>query len=593
MGNYNDILLVLGSLRYKSAPDVDFGLKVPFVQSGKNYIELDRSATVNLQQVYDDERQKSALFRPVAKLTLIFSNSYTGSSTYTPFTNSLYYTNAEIAAAANCQGDPAVWEGFPQYHEFDFIRSDFNTIGYTQPPDNHLKFKPKDASKYNWNFYMTYASENDINQTCSAKLVIPDFTSPVNVSWVVSDGVPFAIKLKTLSGMKIIQLWCPIKHGVQPGEYVKFKSPFNFNGVDLIEVYKLGNGTVGSEDYVINILDPGYSGIFDGDTGIFKRVILSSNLTETTSEYYVRRHKILTNATSSVVVNSGYEQNIFKTVAKYERPPYTPNQVGRISLKEGGQTYTLSFNTDVDLTNLVDNQKRPISKLYYTIIWKGYFGWTKSLKQGWDFNLPVDPTTQQPTTRWEDGNTSSNTGLPTNSYNTTGPIGVNPLGVPYSFIYTENLSIGDSLDGNICEWNDYTQLEQDLSTYYNKIRFNENLFNISMGSSSNPFGYYYQPHNEIEIAAFSNYLEEGSSRNIDGLPDWAHYSENRDVFVWRDKYPYGYIDSDNIGVNWPFMNGRHHPYKNIIFRIIPEGTNYSEYTRNNATTQTMLTDGCE
>ena len=137
------------------------------------------------------------------------------------------------------------------------------------------------------------------------------------------------------------------------------------------------------------------------------------------------------------------------------------------------------------------------------------------------------------------------------------------------------------------------QLEKDLSDYYHKIRFNENLFNISMGVTTNPFGYYYQPHHEIDIAAFSDYLEEGSARNTAGVPDWAYYSENRDIFVWRDKYPYGYIDSDNIGVNWPFMNGRHHLFKNIIFRIIPEGTNYNEYTRNNATTQTMLIDGCE
>ena len=147
-------------------------------------------------------------------------------------------------------------------------------------------------------------------------------------------------------------------------------------------------------------------------------MLFRSNLTETTSEYYVRRHKILTENKAPVVVNSGYEQNIFKTTAKLERAPYTPNQIARISLKEGGQTYTLSFNSDTDLSNLVDNQKRPISKLYYTIIWKGYFGWTKSLKQGWDFNLPLDPTTQQPTTWWQDGNSGSDTGLSTSVYNT-------------------------------------------------------------------------------------------------------------------------------------------------------------------------------
>lgn len=40
MGNRIGTRVVLGSLRYKSAPDTEIGLKVPFIQSGKNMIEL-------------------------------------------------------------------------------------------------------------------------------------------------------------------------------------------------------------------------------------------------------------------------------------------------------------------------------------------------------------------------------------------------------------------------------------------------------------------------------------------------------------------------------------------------------------------------
>ena len=68
---YNETIIVLGSLRYQSAPDTDIGLKVPFIQSSKNGIEFDRSADVNLQQVYDDERQSSTLFRPSCALLFI------------------------------------------------------------------------------------------------------------------------------------------------------------------------------------------------------------------------------------------------------------------------------------------------------------------------------------------------------------------------------------------------------------------------------------------------------------------------------------------------------------------------------------------
>jgi hypothetical protein len=207
------------------------------------------------------------------------------------------------------------------------------------------------------------------------------------------------------------------------------------------------------------------------------------------------------------------------------------------------------------------------------------------LKQGWDYNLPLQQTLSGdvPQSWWQLTNTDSDVGLTTNSYTNGG----------FTFYYNEQPTVGTTLDGDICGWNDYEQTEQELSTHYHKIKFNPLVFDISLGQPNNPFGYFYQPHFEVDIAVFSDYLEEGSAKNTAGLPDWSYYSENRDLFVWRDKYPYGYIDADGNGVDWPFMNGKHHPFKNIIFRIIPEGSNYKEYTNNNATTQTMLEDGCE
>ena len=75
MGNRFDTKIILGSLRYKSAPDVDTSLTVPFKQTFKENVEFDRSADVSLAQIYDDERQKSDIFRPSCKVSLIFKNS--------------------------------------------------------------------------------------------------------------------------------------------------------------------------------------------------------------------------------------------------------------------------------------------------------------------------------------------------------------------------------------------------------------------------------------------------------------------------------------------------------------------------------------
>jgi hypothetical protein len=105
----------------------------------------------------------------------------------------------------------------------------------------------------------------------------------------------------------------------------------------------------------------------------------------------------------------------------------------------------------------------------------------------------------------------------------------------------------------------------------------------------NPFGYYYQPHHGLSIRAFSTYIEEGDKKNVVDVPNYAYFSSSKDSFLWKDLYSYGYIDSDNVGVNYPFLNGVHYPNDTIIFRIIPEGTNYSEQ---NITAEPII-DDCE
>jgi hypothetical protein len=108
-------------------------------------------------------------------------------------------------------------------------------------------------------------------------------------------------------------------------------------------------------------------------------------------------------------------------------------------------------------------------------------------------------------------------------------------------------------------------------------------------SKNNPFGYYYQPHHGLSIRVFSSYVEEGNKKNVVDVPNYSYFSSSKDTFLWRDIYSYGYIDSDNIGVNYPFLNGVHYPNSTIIFRIIPEGTNYSEQ---NITAEPII-DDCE
>jgi hypothetical protein len=59
--------------------------EVPLIQTSKEIIEFERSIDVGLEQVYDDERQRSDIFRPVGKFMVLFSNNLAGSSIYNPF----------------------------------------------------------------------------------------------------------------------------------------------------------------------------------------------------------------------------------------------------------------------------------------------------------------------------------------------------------------------------------------------------------------------------------------------------------------------------------------------------------------------------
>jgi hypothetical protein len=586
MGNNKEIRVVLGTLRYKSAPETSLALQVPFVQNVKEIIEYDRSVTISLAQAFDDERQKSTVFRPTAKFSIIFKNAYTGKTNYNPFENNLSYVNTKELAKRQCAegANNVSWIGFPQYNEFDFIRNDYNVVGYTVPPNNHISFITKSASSYNWNYYLSYPYSNNKTKT----LNYTDSVSSSQTNWVCGNGIPFIITNVIDSGNNLLSFRCPVKHGLIEGEYVELN--ISYLGNKYFEVYSLGNGLVNSESTVFNIYNYGFTGTTfnDGIKGTFKRVIDINNPADTTSEYYVKQLKIISSDKDCVLNKSGFEQNVFGQNRKFEGSGFTPDKQSKVTVREGSQSYNVTFNKDFDLNKLVDNQKRPISEVFVTVIWKGYFGWmfgaNGQLKQGYDFNLQL--VSGKPSTWWSRTNTSSNTGFPMDSYTTP----LNTLGS--RFYYVKTLPEGTVIDGDFCEWNDYDQTERTLSTLYHKMTFNETFFDVRLGkneSNLNQLGYYYQPNHKMTLRVYSDYIEEGDSNNIVGLPNYAYFSTSNNSFIWRDIYTYGYIDQDNRGVDYPFINGKHYPYKNFVFRIIPEGTNFvSDNIINDP-----LTDDCE
>lgn len=543
----NKFTIVPSNFLYKSAPFVDEKVSISLNQTSQQLVEYDRSSTISLAQVYEDERQATQTFRPTFKVTYLYANTYTGSTDYLPFQYNLYYINAEQSSVSG------VWRGFPQYYEFDFYR----------PPvdDQHIDYKSKSAYTYNWNFYFSYAYNNNYDK----RLTYYTNTGN-NINWVAKDGIPFTITNSTSDGSGVIRFECIAPHGLTEGEYVELS--LTYRNSNIFQVYSLGNGLFGGETYIFNVLNIGYTGgtFNNGVTGTFKRVINPDNM-ETKSKYYIRENKILTNVDDTTVTKAGFEKNVFNEENKFEYSSITPNKVSRISKKTSSNAYNITSAYDLNFTTLKDNQKRPISEIFLTTVFKGYSGYFNQpsnnvgLKQGWEFNI-----TKSANTWWDLNNIDSNTSIPVSAYTRTS-------GVTKTFFYNQNLKRGDVIDGDFCEWNDYLQEERVISRYVQKIKFNQNVFQTTNNFSTNSPGYYYMPHGSMTIRVFSDYVETANAGEVDMIPSYSFYSKSDDQFRWRDLYSYGYKDNLNRGVDYPFLNMSQYPYADIIFRLIPEGTN--------------------
>jgi len=547
----NKYTIIPSSLQYASAPAVDQEINVDLISKTTELTEYDRSATISLAQVFDDERQRCTIYRPTFNITYIYANTITGTTDYTPFINNLYYIQPQESKGSG------IWKGFPQYYEFDFFRP--------RVDDQHFVYKSKSAYTYNWSYCLTYASENDTKKQLS-------YSSPDigNINWIASDGIPFSIQNTFQKGTPIIRFTCTAKHGLTVGQFAELS--FFYKSSNLFQIYSLGNGQTGSDEYVFNIVNLGYTGTTfnNSKTGTFKRVINPDNLSETRSSYYVRKHKVVATIDDLMMTKNGFQRNIFRDEKKFEYSSITPNEISRISQKTSNNSYNVTSARDCDLAGLVDNQKRPVSELYLTITNRGYSGYFNypfagsGLKQGWGFNI-----TSQSNSWWDGNNVNSNTNIPTSSYTLTN-------GATKTFYYNEDLKVGDLIDGDFCEWNDYEQLERIVSPYYQKIKYNPYVFQTTNLMDTNAPGFYYKPHNKIQIRVFSDVIETANPTTVTNVPSYAYYSRSDREFRWRDLYTYGYIDEVNKGVDYPFLNSAHYPYTNVIFRLIPEGINFTD-----------------
>lgn len=566
MSNYT---IIPSNLQYQSAPTVDQKISVTLQESPKTLVEYDRVSNVSLAQVFEDERNASFTYRPTFKFSFLYENSMIGTTSYVPFRDNLYLVDNENSFVSG------IWRGYPQYYEFDVLRSDVD--------NTHIGYKAISAYSYNWSFYLSYGFQNDPDKELYSVINNNSYT------WKAKDGIPFVIKNIQINGNPLISFECIAPHGLEPGESVRLS--FKYGNKDVFEVFSLGNGLLGSDATIFNVYNVGFTGttFANSSTGTFIRIIDTQIASETTSEYYIRKNRILTNKSDAIITKVGFEKNPFLDEKKLEFSSITPNNLTRISQKTSSNTYSVSFKRDIDLTGLIDNQKRPVSELFLTVINKGYSGYFNKpkngvgLKQGWKFNI-TDPVNFW----WDENNVNSNTNIPVSSYTQTN-------GVTKTFYYNQDLSLGSLIDGDFCEWNNYTQTERVISPYYQKIKYNQDNFQVTTSLDTNAPGFYYQSHFAMPIRVFSNYIEVGDLNFVDEVPSWAYFSKSDQQFRWRDLYSFGFFDEENRGVDYPFLNDAHYPYINTIFRLTADnaGINFNSGLTGSTIPYQPLIDKCE
>ena len=543
----NNFTLIPSSLNYKSSPSVDLEINIDLNQTQKELIQYVRNSNVNLAQLYDDEKQTSFRYRPTFKLDYIYDNTYTGTTEYIPFRNNLYYVDATQSKLSG------IWKGFPQNYEFDFFRP--------RVMENHFTYLPQSAYTYNWSYYLSYPFENDYDKEMEV------YYDGNILNFKASDGIPFVISQGTQGSASVIEFNCFAPHGLSENDFVELS--INYDTQKIFSVLSLGNDNYDSSSTVFNILNVGYTGnTFDtGVVGTFKKIIDAEN-PETKSKYYVRKHKILINENDIEISKTGFELNAFKNQRQLEYSAITPNNIDRISQKTSSYSYNITLNKDLILSGITDNQKRELSEIYLTIINKGFSGYFNKpitgsgLKQGWFINL-----TNTANYWWDDFNSKSDSNIPFSSYTLTN-------GSTETFYYNDVLNEGDVVYGDFCEWNDYYQYERVVSSFIQKIKFNQDIFVTTTTPTTNAPGYYYPVHFSMPIRVFSSYIETGNADQVINIPDYAFYSEFDQGFRWREPYQIGFFDDNDRGVNYPYLNNALYPYQDVIFKLIPEGSNY-------------------
>jgi hypothetical protein len=447
--------------------------------------------------------------------------------------------------------------GFIPYDEFAFLRRDLyrqvtsiptgTTLGGEYAPETsyvgsteHTTITAMNSPYQNWNIYLSYAYTGDTQYPMKYSL-----SGGTTHEFTAGNGIPFRVTSNT----KTFTLTSPVPHGMSAGEYIILDNkPYYINFV--------GDELYDSENYVI-VLNKSQFTLTDANalngslvvTG--KRCLDRNNVSGTTSTYYVRKHKTLSDIGDYILDNVGFENPIFE----HERKIILENSNGDNDIiveRNRPESILFDFKEPFVLSGLKNNLGYTPTEVFVTTIFRngnGYFDYPP--KVGYKFNFHNSWIDEH-----FDGDTSKETNLSGGTFTKSG----------YTFTSGVELPIGSELVGDFVEYNKKELKERVVSGTFHKIYNPTTLFDYgqtddtiySGATETNPIGLYYQVHHRVKLRELSPYLETAKTNQIYNLPENTIYDSDENVWRWRDLYSHGYIDPNGFGTNFPYVNNIHY-----------------------------------
>jgi len=618
MGDNKNIRIVRGSQRFAGSPDRDIRL-IPYIDvDRRELIQGNRNRVLNLVEQFQTEREYCSAYRFYGKIDVVYNNVITGKTDDSKFLESMYF----LPDWEGCRDNTIMYNGSPHPNSGPPCYGLPPSMSFSMiPPQDYgssdMTTSYNEVTSYqdNWVIYISYVCSSDSGQTME---YYSEYNTPSGIQFKAGDGIPFIMSEEVNGRTTIVRLTTPVPHGVKPGDFIELQNtPTAIGGATVIgnlpidyvitgttyttnqyrfKVDSIGSVSANSKDYVINLLvkSVGTTNITQNSMGTFKRITNISYPTRSKSIYYMHKHMLITNPQDYSLDRTGFEFGIYKEKGRHFKSKKTPaGYPEKTIIRQEFESFLWNINKDIDRELYRDNLGRPVGDYYLSIfpanrnlLW--HWNTTASPKSpagyGWGWNFrkdsKVDPFVD-------------NDSNPTNINQTT----TNGVSLPLS---------GDTFRGAFVEYNPFELKENIISNISHSLKYNKGdggtdyMANDTGGQIESL--YQYNPHNVIPVRKFATSIN--TETQFDLAPQYAKYSTVESKFRWRPVLPIGVYDTDENGVDYPYLNDAHYPYQELEFTLKPIGPVLTDcnpnldvllapcYTSETITQLAQFTDGC-